>query len=176
MSNLSMNQAVGSEGVKIKGDINGAHAEILSTQAIAFLAALAREFEGRRRSLLEARKAKLAEIRQGAMPGFLPETENIRARDWTVAPIPADLQDRRVEITGPVDRKMVINGLNSGAKVFMADFEDATSPTWANLVEGQINLKDRWAGAIDFTDAATGKGYALRSDPAVLMVRPRGWH
>ena len=100
----------------------------------------------------------------------------MRDGDWKVAPIPADLLDRRVEITGPVDRKMIINALNSGAKVFMADFEDASSPMFANMVEGQANLKDRWAGAIGFTDPATGKAYALRDNPAALMVRPRGWH
>ena len=100
----------------------------------------------------------------------------MRDGDWKVAPIPADLLDRRVEITGPVDRKMIINALNSGAKVFMADFEDASSPMFANMVEGQANLKDRWAGAIGFTDPATGKAYALKDSPAALMVRPRGWH
>ena len=112
----------------------------------------------------------------GLLPDFLPETKAIRDGDWTVAPIPADLLDRRVEITGPVDRKMIINALNSGAKVFMADFEDATSPVFANMIEGQANLKDRWAGTIDFADSASGKAYALKSDPAALMVRPRGWH
>ena len=106
----------------------------------------------------------------------MPRPRPSASGDWKVAPIPADLLDRRVEITGPVDRKMIVNALNSGAKVFMADFEDATSPIWANLIEGQINLKDRWAGKIDFTDPASGKAYALKSDPAVLMVRPRGWH
>eukprot|EP01030_Chromulinospumella_sphaerica_P025662 gene25662-25820_t len=110
------------------------------------------------------------------LPDFLPATAAIRAADWTVAPIPADLQDRRVEITGPVDRKMILNALNSGARVFMADFEDATAPTWANLIEGQVNLKDRWSGQLAHTDAKTGKAYALGPNPAVLIIRPRGWH
>ncbi len=105
-----------------------------------------------------------------------PRPQHVRDGDWKVAPIPADLLDRRVEITGPTDRKMVINALNSGAKVFMADFEDANAPTWANQIEGQINLKDRWAGKIDFTDPASGKDYKLSAKPAVLLVRPRGWH
>ncbi|HTN40763.1 MAG TPA: malate synthase A, partial [Asticcacaulis sp.] len=104
-----------------------------------------------------------------------PETAHIRAGDWRVAPIPADLQDRRVEITGPVDRKMIINALNSGAKVFMADFEDANSPTFANCIDGQVNLKDRWSDTLDFTDPASGKAYALKDSPAVLLIRPRGW-
>src|SRR6202012_959743 len=112
----------------------------------------------------------------GKLPDFLPETKSIRDGDWTVAKIPADLLDRRVEITGPVDRKMIINALNSGEKVFMADFEDASSPVFANMIEGQINLKDRWAGKIDFTDSSSGKAYKLAAKPAVLMVRPRGWH
>ena len=100
----------------------------------------------------------------------------MREGDWKVGPIPADLMDRRVEITGPTDRKMVVNALNCGAKVFMTDFEDANSPTWTNCLEGQLNLKDRWAGKLDFTDATTGKAYKLGPNPAVLMVRPRGWH
>ena len=107
---------------------------------------------------------------------FCPRRKRSASATWTVAPIPADLLDRRVEITGPVDRKMIVNALNSGAKVFMADFEDASSPMFANMVEGQANLKDRWAGTIDFTDPASGKAYAVKSNPAALMVRPRGWH
>ena len=107
---------------------------------------------------------------------FCPRHKSVRDSAWTVAKHPADLLDRRVEITGPVDRKMVVNALNSGAKVFMGDFEDASSPTWANMMEGQINLKDRWAGSIGFTDAANGKRYDLKENVAVLIVRPRGWH
>jgi malate synthase len=150
--------------------------EILTPESLAFLGGLHRRFEPRRRELLAARIARQARLDAGERPDFLDDTAEIRAGDWKIAPIPPDLQDRRVEITGPVDRKMIINALNSGAKVFMADFEDATSPTWANLVEGQVNLKDRWAGRLDFTDPSTGRAYALKADPAVLVVRPRGWH
>src|SRR5205823_7178593 len=133
-------------------------------------------FEGRRRELLKRRAERQKLFDKGALPDFLPETRAIRDGDWTVAPIPADLRDRRVEITGPTDRKMVINALNSGAKVFMTDFEDANSPTWDNMVQGQLNLMDRWAGTLDFIDPDSGKSYELEDDPAVLMVRPRGWH
>ena len=142
--------------LEITADVFPAFGEILTPEALAFVAKLERAFGQRRRELLQKRDERQAEIDAGQMPDFLSETEAIRSSDWTVAPIPADLQDRRVEITGPVDRKMVINALNSGAKVFMADFEDASSPTWANMVEGQINLKDRWDGKIDFTDPNNG--------------------
>jgi malate synthase len=162
--------------IEILAPVEGRAGEILTPQAMDFLAGLHRRFDARRRELLAARAARQAHFDAGEKPDFLPQTAAVRAGDWRVAPIPADLQDRRVEITGPVDRKMIINALNSGAKVFMADFEDATSPTWANLVEGQVNLKDRWAGALDFTDPASGRAYALKADPAVLIVRPRGWH
>jgi malate synthase len=140
------------------------------------VADLHRRFDARRRELLAARQDRQARFDAGELPDFLPETADVRAGDWTVAPIPADLQNRRVEITGPVDRKMIINALNCGAKVFMADFEDATSPTWANLIEGQVNLKDRWAGDLTHVDANSGKRYALGTNPAVLVIRPRGWH
>ena len=150
--------------------------EILPPDALAFLAKLHRRFNGRRLELLARRAERQKRFDAGELPDFLSETRAIREGDWKVAPIPADLTDRRVEITGPVDRKMIVNALNSGAKVFMADFEDATSPVFANLIEGQANLKDRWAGKIDFTDATTGKPYALSDKPAALMVRPRGWH
>ncbi len=162
--------------IRITGPVNGRAAEILTNEALAFVAALHREFDARRRDLLAARATRQARFDAGALPDFLPETAAIRSGDWTVAPIPADLQDRRVEITGPVDRKMIINALNCGAKVFMADFEDATSPTWANVIEGQVNLKDRWNGALTHTDAKSGKSYALGATPAVLIIRPRGWH
>ncbi len=109
-------------------------------------------------------------------PDFRDDTQAIREGDWTVGAIPADLQDRRVEITGPTNAKMVINALNSGAKVFMADFEDATAPVWDELVQGQVNLRDYWLGRLDFTDPDSGKHYAVGDNPAVLMVRPRGWH
>ncbi|HXK01861.1 MAG TPA: malate synthase A [Verrucomicrobiae bacterium] len=149
--------------------------QILSPEALAFVTELHRRFDGRRRELLERRARRQAEIDSGAMPDFLSDTEAIRKAEWTVAPIPADLQDRRVEITGPVERKMVINALNSGAKVFMADFEDSNSPTWNNNVQGQINLRDAVAGTISFT-SPEGKKYELAPKTAVLLVRPRGWH
>ena len=151
--------------------------EILTADALAFLAELHRRFDGKRRDLLAARAERQLRFDGGELPDFPPETKHIRDdNSWRVAPIPADLTDRRVEITGPVDRKMIVNALNSGATHYMADFEDANSPTWANNVEGQINLKDRWAGKIDFTDARTKKRYAVGKNPAVLIVRPRGWH
>ncbi len=161
--------------VHVRGPASGRASEILTPQALAFLAELHRRFDARRLELLQVREARQARFDAGERPDFLEETADIRSGDWRVGPIPQDLLDRRVEITGPVDRKMIINALNSGAKVFMADFEDATSPTWANLIEGQINLKDRWSGAIDFTDPQSGKHYALGAKPAVLLVRPRGW-
>ncbi len=150
--------------------------EILTPDALNFLAGLHRRFDARRLELLGLRAVRQTLFDAGAKPDFLAATQAVRDGDWRVAPIPADLQDRRVEITGPVDRKMIINALNCGAKVFMADFEDATSPTWANLIDGQVNLKDRWAGALTLTDAVSGKSYALKDNPAVLVVRPRGWH
>jgi len=161
---------------KVGAPVEGRAAEVLTPEALAFLAELHRRFDARRLALLAARQARQARFDAGESPDFLPETQAVRDADWRVAIIPADLQDRRVEITGPVDRKMIINALNSGARVFMADFEDATSPTWANVVEGQLNLKDRWAGALGFTDPVSGKAYALGAKTAVLMVRPRGWH
>jgi malate synthase len=162
--------------LQITGPVEGRAGEILTPEALAFVADLHRTFDARRRELLQARKVRQADFDAGMLPDFLPGTAAIRAADWTVAPIPADLQDRRVEITGPVDRKMILNALNSGAKVFMADFEDATAPTWANVIEGQVNLKDRWAGGMTHTDPKTGKSYALGPNPAVLIIRPRGWH
>ncbi|MFL5259194.1 MAG: malate synthase A, partial [Hyphomicrobiales bacterium] len=128
------------------------------------------------RELLKRRVERQKLFDAGALPDFLPETRAIREGKWIVGPIPADLEDRRVEITGPTDRKMVINALNSGARVFMTDFEDANSPTWDNMIQGQINLMDRWSGCLDFTDPETGKSYALTDQPAVVLVRPRGWH
>ena len=162
--------------IQINGPVEGRAVEILTSEALAFVADLHRRFDARRRELLAARVARQARFDAGELPDFLPETAGVRAADWTVAPIPADLQDRRVEITGPVDRKMIINALNCGAKVFMADFEDATSPTWANIIEGQVNLKDRWSGSLTHVDPKSGKRYALGANPAVLKIRPRGWH
>ena len=161
---------------KVLASVEGRAAEVLTPEALAFVGELHRRFNGRRLELLAAREARQKRFDAGEQPDFLAETKAVRDGDWKVAPIPADLQDRRVEITGPVDRKMIINALNSGAKVFMADFEDASSPTWANMVEGQVNLKDRWAGKLAFTDANSGKSYALSDKPATLIVRPRGWH
>ena len=153
-----------------------AYAEILTQEALSFVAALALDFAPQREALLQRRIERQAAIDGGKLPDFLPETASIRQGDWRVAPAPADLQDRRVEITGPAgDRKMVINALNSGAKVFMADFEDSLSPTWDNVVEGQINLRDAVRRTITYS-SPEGKSYALNEQTAVLMVRPRGWH
>lgn len=149
---------------------------VLSAEVLALLAELHQRFEPRRQALLAARRERQAAFDAGQLPDFRADTRSIRDSDWRVAPIPAVLQDRRVEITGPVDRKMIINALNSGARVFMADFEDSTSPTWNNQIEGQINLRDAVAGHISLT-AENGKHYALKPDSqTVLMVRPRGWH
>jgi malate synthase len=148
---------------------------ILSPEALQFVAELHGNFDARRRELLEKRVARQAAIDTGELPDFLPETESIRKSEWTVAPIPDDLLDRRVELTGPVDRKMVINALNSGAKVFMADFEDSNSPTWLNNVWGQVNMYDATRGVISYV-SPEGKSYSLGPNPAVLFVRPRGWH
>ncbi len=164
------------EGVEIHATLADRYNEILSPEALAFAVALQREFSSRRKDILAAREARQLRLDAGERPDFLPETAHIRDSGWTVAPLPADLLDRRVEITGPVDRKMIINALNSGAKVFMADFEDSTTPTWENLLEGQLNLRDAVRRTITFTDPATGKQYALHNNPAVLFVRARGWH
>jgi malate synthase len=148
---------------------------VLTPDAARFLTMLAREFEPRRQQLLEMRRVRQHQIDAGTMPDFLPETAHIRQSEWKAAPIPADLMDRRVEITGPVERKMIINALNSGANVFMADFEDSNSPTWQNVIEGQANLRDAVRGEIRFL-SPEGKQYELCECPATLMVRPRGWH
>jgi malate synthase len=162
--------------IEVLGPTEGRASEIVTPEAVDFLARLHRRFDGRRKELLAARAARQKRFDAGDRPDFLESTRSIREDDWTVAAIPADLLDRRVEITGPVDRKMIINALKSGAKVFMADFEDATSPTWSNLLDGQVNLKDRWAQKLAFADAASGKSYSVGETPAVLVVRPRGWH
>jgi malate synthase len=156
--------------------IEGRAAELLTPEALAFLAELHRKFDARRLELLAARVARQKRFDAGESPDFLAETRSVRDGDWRVAPIPADLQDRRVEITGPTDRKMIINALNCGAKVFMTDFEDANAPTWTNMVEGQVNLIDLWAGKLSHVDPVSGKSYQLNDQRAVLMVRPRGWH
>ncbi len=162
-------------GMVITGEIKPEYKEILTPEALAFVAKLVQQFGGQRENLLKLREERQAALDAGQLPDFLPHTEEIRNGSWTVAPIPADLQDRRVEITGPVDRKMTINALNSGAKVFMADFEDANSPTWDNAIQGQSNLRDAIAGTITFENP-DGKQYKLNDKVATIMVRPRGWH
>ncbi|MGP4073031.1 malate synthase A [Piscibacillus sp. B03] len=149
--------------------------EVLTKEALDFLYELHHRFDDTRQHLLKERQVQTEELQNGKQLDFLDETEDIRMGDWTVAPLPDDLLDRRVEITGPVDRKMIINALNSGAKTFMADFEDASSPTFENMMNGQINLRDAIRKQIDFT-GDNGKEYKLNEDPAVLIVRPRGWH
>ena len=164
-------------GIAIKAPLAPRYTEVLTPAALRFLADLHREFEAGRERLLAARAEQQERYDAGELPDFRSGTRVIREDEsWRVAPIPEDLADRRVEITGPVDRKMIINALNSGANVFMADFEDANSPTWPNNIEGQINLKDRWAGKLGFTDPETKKRYRLSDQHAVLIVRPRGWH
>src|ERR1700683_2167456 len=146
--------------LEVTGPVTEAYREILSVEALEFLAHLTKEFELRRMELLERRQARQTELDYGKLPEFLEETASIRKGDWTVAPIPKDLEDRRVEITGPVERKMIINAMNSGANVFMADFEDSNSPTWPNNIEGQINLRDTVQGKIAFA-CPEGKQYRL---------------
>jgi malate synthase len=163
-------------GVEFTAPITARHAEILTPEAVAFLVRLQRAHNARRKELLGARVTRQAALDAGQRPDFLPETAAVRDAEWTIAPLPADLLDRRVEITGPVDRKMIINALNSGAKVFMADFEDSTTPTWDNVLEGQLNLRDAVRRTITFEDPATKKSYKLIDNPAVLFVRARGWH
>ncbi|MET4106496.1 malate synthase A [Hymenobacter sp. UYP22] len=162
------------ERVKVLGAYSPEYAEILTPSALAFVAELHRRFDHTRRALLQRREERQREFASGTLPDFRPETRLIREKPWTVAPLPADLLDRRVEITGPVERKMIINALNSGAKVFMADFEDSNSPTWANVVEGQRNLRDAVRRTISLSTPT--KEYRLNEQTAVLMVRPRGWH
>src|SRR6202048_5267382 len=164
------------KSVEFVAPATGRYAEILTPEAVAFVVGLQRTFNEQRKELLEARKARQKRLDAGERPDFLKETKSIRESEWTVAELPQDLLDRRVEITGPVDRKMIINALNSGAKVFMADFEDATTPTWDNVMEGQINLRDAVRRTITFEDEKTGKSYKLIEKPAVLFVRARGWH
>src|SRR4029453_7268508 len=151
-----------SSAVELQGPVEGRAGEVLTPDALAFVAALQRRFGVEREQLLAARAERQAELDAGALPDFLPETREVREGDWRVAPAPADLQDRRVEITGPVDRKMIINALNSGARVFMADFEDANSPTWQNVVDGQVNLIDAVERTISLE--SNGKTYTLEDD------------
>lgn len=163
------------EGIEITGKFTPEYAEILTPEALAFFAKLQRKYNGKRKELLQKRVERQVRLDAGELPDFLPETKAIRESEWTVAPCPADIQDRRVEITGPVDRKMIINALNSGAKVFMADFEDSNAPTWENNISGQVNLRDANRNTISFVNEA-GKEYKLNEKHAVLFVRPRGWH
>lgn len=163
------------KGIQVKAAVKPEYESILTPEALQFIEKLEKRFGNRRLELLKKRELLQQELDRGKKPEFLKDTEAIRHSDWTIDPIPEDLQDRRVEITGPVDRKMVINALNSGAKVFMADFEDANSPTWENCIEGQINLRDAIMGTISFENES-GKKYRLNDNHAVLKVRPRGWH
>jgi len=162
-------------GLEITGPMNDRYAQILTPDACAFLAELVRKFGPRRAELLAKRDVRQREIDAGRLPDFLPETAHIRGGDWRVPPPPADLLDRRTEITGPVDRKMAINALNSGAQCWMADFEDANSPTWENCLEGQINMRDAARRTLTYT-SPEGKAYALKDKIATIIARPRGWH
>ena len=164
------------DGMVIKGVISPGYEEILSPAALKFLVVLHERFNQTRLELLQTRAQRQIDIDNGQVPDFNPETVAIRNGDWQVAPIPEDLKDRRVEITGPVDRKMIINALNSGAKVFMADFEDSNTPSWTNVIDGQINLRDAINKSISFENPKNGKQYSLKEEVATLMVRPRGWH
>lgn len=160
--------------VQITGELHSGFADVLNSAALEFIAGLAREFTPRVTELLEQREQRQQDIDKGQMPDFLQETRAIRESEWTVTPAPADLQDRRVEITGPTDRKMIINALNSGAKVFMADCEDSLTPTWHNVIQGQINLRDAVDRSIELE--SNKKHYSLNDKTATLIVRPRGWH
>ena len=163
-------------GIEIRAKIKPGYEKILTPEAMAFVASLERRFGAERRRLLALRAETQTKLDAGWRPDFPAETRAVREGDWTVAPLPKDLLDRRVEITGPTDRKMVINALNSGANVFMADFEDANTPSWDNLIEGQINLLDAVRRTISHDDPQTKRHYALHPKTAVLLVRPRGWH
>ena len=164
------------EGIEFTAEVPDKFAEILTPEAVAFVAKLSREYRGRVDDILAGRAERQERISAGEMPDFLPETREIREGDWKIAPIPDDLQDRRVELTGPPDRKMTINALNSGASCWMADFEDANCPTWHNMLESQLNMKEAIERTITFDDPKTGKHYELNEDVAVILARPRGWH
>jgi len=161
--------------MKINGKLTPEFQEIITPEALQFVEQIEREFGKRRRELLQVRVERQKTFDAGVLPNFLPETAGVRAADWKVAPIPDDLQNRRVEITGPTERKMIINALNSGANIFMADFEDANSPTWENMIQGHLNLRDAIERVISLT-TPDGKNYKLNEQTAVLFVRPRGWH
>ncbi len=176
MAAIEANPNLEAEGIQVLGAVTPAFAEILTPEALRFVALLQREFGARRKELLAARVKVRERLEAGEFPDFFPETAEIRNSEWKVAPIPEDLADRRVEITGPVDRKMVINALNSGANVFMADFEDANTPSWENQISGQINLRDAIDRVVTYIAPETGKAYKLNDKVATLFVRPRGWH
>ncbi len=161
---------------EVPGGVPAEYERVMTQDALLFIADLERRFGPQRRILLENRRLAQMRYDDGEMPDFLPETEHIRNSVWEVAPVPKALQDRRVEITGPVDRKMMINALNSGAKMFMADFEDASSPTFENMLQGQANMQDYASGSLSFEDEARGKSYTLNDETATMIVRPRGWH
>ncbi len=167
-------ETVAQQGLSIKGAEIPQQQSLFTEGALNFLEALCREFAPEVTSLLEKREQRQQRIDGGELPDFLPQTRAIRDGDWQIRGIPADLKDRRVEITGPVDRKMIINALNANVKVFMADFEDSLAPSWQKVVEGQINLRDAVRGEIDFTAPETGKHYQLQANPAVLIARVRG--
>src|SRR5689334_18186210 len=162
-------------GIEVTGAVDGRRSEILTDEALEFVAGLQRRFGARRAELLAARTERQARLDAGELPDFLEETRSIREDDsWRVAPLAPGLEDRRVEITGPVERKMMINALNCGAKVFMADFEDANAPSWANCVDGQVNVKDAVRRTIALDQGE--KSYRLNDEIATLVIRPRGWH
>eukprot|EP00127_Corallochytrium_limacisporum_P006526 Clim_evm57s229 gene=Clim_evmTU57s229 len=171
-----INKSLAPEGIQVLGEVTEQQGHILTLQALRFLAELHRNFNMQRRELLASRQQRQKKINNGELPDFLPETEHIRKGNWKAAPLAPGLQDRRVEITGPVDRKMIINALNSGAKCFMADFEDSNSPTWENAVGGQVNMHDAIHRTIEFENPATGKKYKLNDKVATLLARPRGLH
>jgi len=171
-----MNQVIDRPRVAAEPSRVPGASEILTPDALDLVAELHERFDARRRELLDRRLYRQKDFDAGELPDFRDDTSDIRKSEWTVGSIPADLQDRRVEITGPTNAKMIINALNSGARVFMADFEDATSPVWDELIQGQVNLRNYWRGRLDFTDPDSGKDYAVGNDPAVLLVRPRGLH
>ena len=171
-----MENIIEKNNLKILGQLTPEFDEILTNDALLFVEKLEKKFGERRRELLKKREDRQSEIDNGILPDFLSSTQDIRSGTWQVAPPPHDLLDRRVEITGPVDRKMIINALNSGVKVFMADFEDSNSPTWENNINGQINLRDAANRTINFSNPKNGKFYELNNQIATLMVRPRGWH
>jgi malate synthase len=164
------------EGVEVNAPIPNEFAQVLTPEAVSFVAGLSREFSGRVDELLAKRAERQERINAGEMPDFLPETREIREGNWKIAPIPDDLRERRVELTGPPDRKMTINALNSGASCWMADFEDANCPTWNNMLESQLNMKEAIERTITFDDPKTGKHYELGDEVAVILTRPRGWH